>query len=149
MTSDRLAPHTARVPPPTKHQLALMIWLAVLPTLTVLNLVLGDWLRTLPTVPRSTAYAAAKLQRVRMTPASRGPATMPTVLIVKLSVFPAATRRVGSSRGTIAPRTGADRAKPTDCTATSPSSSGALSTCNNACRSRAPATDQTRYDEPR
>jgi hypothetical protein len=32
--------------PPTKHQLALMIWLAVFPTLTVLNLALGDWLRT-------------------------------------------------------------------------------------------------------
>ena len=30
--------------PPTKHQLALMIWLAVFPTLTVLNLALGDWL---------------------------------------------------------------------------------------------------------
>ena len=27
-----------RVPPPTKHQLALMIWLAVFPTLTLLNL---------------------------------------------------------------------------------------------------------------
>ena len=35
-----------RVPPPTKHQLALMIWLAVFPTLTVLNLALGDWLAT-------------------------------------------------------------------------------------------------------
>jgi len=33
--------------PPTKHQQAVMIWLAVFPTLTVLNLVLGDWLRTL------------------------------------------------------------------------------------------------------
>jgi antibiotic biosynthesis monooxygenase (ABM) superfamily enzyme len=30
------------VGPPTKHQLALMIWLAVFPTLTVLNLTLGD-----------------------------------------------------------------------------------------------------------
>ena len=28
--------------PPTQHQLALMIWLAVFPTLTVLNLILGD-----------------------------------------------------------------------------------------------------------
>jgi antibiotic biosynthesis monooxygenase (ABM) superfamily enzyme len=33
--------------PPNKHQLALMIWLAVFPTLTVLNFALGDWLRTL------------------------------------------------------------------------------------------------------
>jgi hypothetical protein len=31
-----------RVGPPSKHQLALMIWLAVFSTLTVLNLVLGD-----------------------------------------------------------------------------------------------------------
>ena len=30
------------LPPPTKHQLALMIWVAVFPTLTVLNLALGD-----------------------------------------------------------------------------------------------------------
>ena len=33
--------------PPNKHQLALMIWLAVFPTLTVLNMALGGWLRTL------------------------------------------------------------------------------------------------------
>ncbi len=32
---------TAPLPPPTKHQLALMIWIAVFPTLTVLNLALG------------------------------------------------------------------------------------------------------------
>ena len=31
---------------PSKHQLALMIWLCVFPTLTALNLALGDWLRT-------------------------------------------------------------------------------------------------------
>jgi antibiotic biosynthesis monooxygenase (ABM) superfamily enzyme len=29
------------VGPPTKHQLALMIWIAVFPTLTVLNLAIG------------------------------------------------------------------------------------------------------------
>ena len=39
------------VGPPTKHQLALMIWLAVFPTLLVLNLALGDWLRTTDTGP--------------------------------------------------------------------------------------------------
>jgi hypothetical protein len=43
--------------PPTKHQLALMIWLAVFPTLTVLNLVLGDWLKTLPPIPRTFVLA--------------------------------------------------------------------------------------------
>lgn len=41
------------VPPPSKHQLALMIWLAVFPTLTVLNLTLGDLLAPLPTVLRT------------------------------------------------------------------------------------------------
>jgi antibiotic biosynthesis monooxygenase (ABM) superfamily enzyme len=43
--------------PPTKHQLALMIWLAVFPTLTVLNLTLGDWLRTLTPVARTFVLA--------------------------------------------------------------------------------------------
>jgi antibiotic biosynthesis monooxygenase (ABM) superfamily enzyme len=39
--------------PPTKHQLALMIWLAVFPTLTLLNLALGGWLGTLAPVVRT------------------------------------------------------------------------------------------------
>ena len=43
--------------PPTKHQLALMIWLAVFPTLTVLNLALGGWLRTLTPVLRTLVLA--------------------------------------------------------------------------------------------
>ena len=46
-----------RVGPPSKHQLALMIWLAVFPTLTVLNLVLGDWLTTLSPVLRTFVLA--------------------------------------------------------------------------------------------
>jgi antibiotic biosynthesis monooxygenase (ABM) superfamily enzyme len=55
-------PHTpppARpsVGPPTKHQLAVIIWLAVFPTLTVLNLALGDWLRTLAPVVRTFVLA--------------------------------------------------------------------------------------------
>jgi antibiotic biosynthesis monooxygenase (ABM) superfamily enzyme len=45
------------VPPPTKHQLALMIWVAVFPTLTILNLVLGDSLATLPRVARTFVLA--------------------------------------------------------------------------------------------
>ena len=45
------------VPPPTKHQLALMIWVAVFPTLTVLNLLLGDVLADLATVPRTFVLA--------------------------------------------------------------------------------------------
>jgi antibiotic biosynthesis monooxygenase (ABM) superfamily enzyme len=35
------------VPPPSRHQMALMIWIAVLPTLLVLNYalasIIGDW----------------------------------------------------------------------------------------------------------
>ena len=45
------------VPPPTKHQLAVMIWVAVFPTLTVLNLLLADLLRDLGTVPRTFVLA--------------------------------------------------------------------------------------------
>jgi antibiotic biosynthesis monooxygenase (ABM) superfamily enzyme len=50
------APSTSRpapVGPPSKHQLALMIWLAVFPTLAVLNLALGDWLADLSPVLRT------------------------------------------------------------------------------------------------
>jgi antibiotic biosynthesis monooxygenase (ABM) superfamily enzyme len=43
--------------PPTRHQLALMIWLCVFPTLTVLNLALGDWLATLSMVARTFVLA--------------------------------------------------------------------------------------------
>ncbi|ADB31243.1 hypothetical protein Kfla_2161 [Kribbella flavida DSM 17836] len=43
--------------PPTKHQLALMIWLAVFPTLTALNLLLDDWLSTLTPVLRTFVLA--------------------------------------------------------------------------------------------
>jgi antibiotic biosynthesis monooxygenase (ABM) superfamily enzyme len=46
-----------KTPPPTKHQLALMIWLCVFPTLTVINLALGDWLRTLSPVVRTFVLA--------------------------------------------------------------------------------------------
>ena len=45
------------VGPPTKHQLAVMIWLAVFPTLTILNLVLGAWLEDLSPVVRTFVLA--------------------------------------------------------------------------------------------
>ena len=54
------SPSPAPVPPvgpPTKHQLALMIWLAVFPTLTVLNLSLGSWLATMGSVQRTFVLA--------------------------------------------------------------------------------------------
>jgi antibiotic biosynthesis monooxygenase (ABM) superfamily enzyme len=46
-----------RVPPPSTHQLALMIWLCVFPTLTVINLMLGGWLRTMSAVTRTFVLA--------------------------------------------------------------------------------------------
>jgi antibiotic biosynthesis monooxygenase (ABM) superfamily enzyme len=48
---------TAKPGPPSKHQLALMIWLAVFPTLTVLNLVLGDWLARMTPIVRTFLLA--------------------------------------------------------------------------------------------
>ncbi len=45
------------VPPPSKHQLALMIWLAVFPTLVVLNLTIGRVLGDLAVVPRTFVLA--------------------------------------------------------------------------------------------
>jgi antibiotic biosynthesis monooxygenase (ABM) superfamily enzyme len=41
------------VPPPGKHQLALMIWIAVFPTLTGLNLLFGDLLAPLPMIVKT------------------------------------------------------------------------------------------------
>lgn len=55
--SDNTNVRPATVSPPTKHQLAVMIWLAVFPTLTVINLALGDWLRTLSPVLRTLVLA--------------------------------------------------------------------------------------------
>jgi antibiotic biosynthesis monooxygenase (ABM) superfamily enzyme len=47
----------SRPGPPSKHQLALMIWLAVFPTLTALNLLLGSWLGTMSPVVRTFVLA--------------------------------------------------------------------------------------------
>ena len=43
--------------PPNKHQLALMIWLCVFPTLTAINLAFGDWLRPMSPVLRTFVLA--------------------------------------------------------------------------------------------
>ena len=48
---------TRHTPPPSRHQLALMIWLCVFPTLTALNLALGDWLGSLSPVVRTFVLA--------------------------------------------------------------------------------------------
>jgi len=46
-----------KIPPPSKHQLALMIWLCVFPTLTAINLLLADWLRPMSPVLRTFVLA--------------------------------------------------------------------------------------------
>jgi antibiotic biosynthesis monooxygenase (ABM) superfamily enzyme len=47
----------SRPTPPSRHQLALMIWLCVFPTLLALNLALSDWLAPMPTVLRTFVLA--------------------------------------------------------------------------------------------
>lgn len=47
------------VPPPSKHELALMIWVAVFPTLSLLNLAIGDALDDVSTVLRTLVLATA------------------------------------------------------------------------------------------
>jgi antibiotic biosynthesis monooxygenase (ABM) superfamily enzyme len=50
-------PASALIGPPSKHQLAVMIWVAVFPTLTVLNLTIGPWLADLNAVLRTFLLA--------------------------------------------------------------------------------------------
>jgi antibiotic biosynthesis monooxygenase (ABM) superfamily enzyme len=57
MSTDPVYRRPAPIPPPSKHQLALMIWLAVLPTLTVLNLALSSLLTDTPIVLRTVVLA--------------------------------------------------------------------------------------------
>jgi antibiotic biosynthesis monooxygenase (ABM) superfamily enzyme len=57
MTDPTAPSPAAAAGPPSRHQLALMIWLAVFPTLTVINLALDDWLRTLTPVLRTFVLA--------------------------------------------------------------------------------------------
>ena len=57
MTNPTPAPQPAKIPPPSKHHLSLMIWLSVFPTLTVINLALGDWLKMLSPVVRTFVLA--------------------------------------------------------------------------------------------
>jgi antibiotic biosynthesis monooxygenase (ABM) superfamily enzyme len=52
-TQNQLTP----TPPPSRHQLALMIWLCVFPTLTLLNVTLGDWLGSMSPVVRTFVLA--------------------------------------------------------------------------------------------
>ena len=49
--------HPGPVGPPSTHQLAIMIWITVFPTLTVLNLAIGPWLDHLGPVLRTFVLA--------------------------------------------------------------------------------------------
>jgi antibiotic biosynthesis monooxygenase (ABM) superfamily enzyme len=44
-------------PPPSRHQLAVMIWLCVFPTLTALNVTFGTWLAPMSTLLRTFVLA--------------------------------------------------------------------------------------------
>jgi antibiotic biosynthesis monooxygenase (ABM) superfamily enzyme len=55
--SGRPALALRQVGPPTKHQLALMIWIAVFPTLTVINLTIGPYLKDTDPVLRTFVLA--------------------------------------------------------------------------------------------
>ena len=57
MSTDCANPRATPVRPPSRHQLALMIWLAVVPTLIVLNLTLMRLLEGLPIVLRTLIVA--------------------------------------------------------------------------------------------
>ena len=57
MPTDPAHSRPAPVPPPSRHQLALIIGLAVLPTLTVLNLALSGLLADTPVVLRTVIVA--------------------------------------------------------------------------------------------
>jgi len=57
MSTDTPNRQPPAVPPPSKHQLALMIWVAVLPTLIALNLGLGSLLADTPVVLRTVVVA--------------------------------------------------------------------------------------------
>ena len=45
------------IPPLSRHQLALMIWVCVFPTLAVINVAFGDWLGTMSPVLRTFVLA--------------------------------------------------------------------------------------------
>jgi antibiotic biosynthesis monooxygenase (ABM) superfamily enzyme len=54
---NNLSDRRRQIPPPSKHQLALMIWLAVFPTVSVLNLTLSGVLGGAPVLLRTFVLA--------------------------------------------------------------------------------------------
>ena len=100
-------------PPPSRHQLAMMIWLSVFPTLTALNVTLGDWLGSMSPVVRTFVLATIavpiviyglmpQLHRARVRLLSRG----------RRRRAPASTQGAGRPCGRSAQRERARRATP-------------------------------------
>jgi antibiotic biosynthesis monooxygenase (ABM) superfamily enzyme len=84
--------HNARpIGPPTKHQLALMIWLCVFPTLTVINLALSDFLRPMSPVLRTFVLATIAVPIVIY-------ALMPQLHRARVLILTARRTAPGSSR---------------------------------------------------
>ena len=50
-------PAAAPVGPPSRHQMAILIWIAVFPTLSVVSTVLGPWIGDLNPVVRTFVLA--------------------------------------------------------------------------------------------
>jgi len=57
MSTDRATPRPTPASPPSEHPLTVMIWLAVFPTLTVLNLGMSSLLTDVPIVLRTFILA--------------------------------------------------------------------------------------------
>jgi antibiotic biosynthesis monooxygenase (ABM) superfamily enzyme len=57
VSTDRASSQATAARPPSRHQLALMIWLAVVPTLIVLNVALSTLLEGVPIVLRTLIVA--------------------------------------------------------------------------------------------
>jgi antibiotic biosynthesis monooxygenase (ABM) superfamily enzyme len=74
MTSPTHTPTTTT--PPNKHQLALMIWLSVFPTLVILNLTLGHVLRPASPILRTFVLVTLAVPIVNY-------ALMPTFLRIR------------------------------------------------------------------
>ncbi|MCQ8771099.1 hypothetical protein [Streptomyces telluris] len=58
MSEPTPAPAAPQAGPPPRHHMALMIWVSVFPTLTVLELLFHQWLKRLPLVLQTLVLSA-------------------------------------------------------------------------------------------
>ncbi len=80
----------AAIPPPSRHELTLMIWLCVFPTLTALNMTLGDQLDAMSPVVRTFVLATI---------------AVPVVIYGLMPHLHRARGRLVARRGPVAPAT--------------------------------------------